>query len=221
VLQYPTVYFWFIIILGILILMVVCVREVCKQVRGQTKTQSSPRQYSMSSTRGIAPEIQLAMCTNCEATILAHASVCPHCHQPRPVCMVCKFYFPQNAPALACPHCGGIAHRVHFLEHLKVKGTCPNCRQSLDSHDLVEQRVGTTSQQPSLVPLQFSCIVCHHNLHAADSILQCPECEGRAHRVHFLEYLKVKGKCPQCHAELDKHKLLVKKNLDSTEPPVE
>ncbi|MDO8057039.1 MAG: hypothetical protein Q6361_09285 [Candidatus Hermodarchaeota archaeon] len=207
VIELIIVIIWFFIIGAVIVLICVCAREVCKQSQEQNKSQPQPHQYSTSSTRGIAPEIQLVMCPNCEATILAQASVCPHCNQPRPICMICKFYFPHNAPALACPHCGGIAHRVHFLEHLKVKGTCPNCHRDLDPHELVEHRVGSSTEQLPSPFLEFSCIVCHQTLHQADSILECPHCHGKAHRVHFLEWLKVKGTCPACRATLDSHDL--------------
>jgi len=199
---------WFFIIGAVIMLIVACAREACKQSQEQMKPQTPPRHYSTTSSRGIAPEIQLVMCPNCEATILAHTSVCPHCNNPRPVCMVCKFYFPQNAPALACPHCGGIAHRVHFLEHLKVKGACPNCHQDLDPQDLVEQRVGSSTQEPPSLFLEIQCIVCHNTLHQADVILECPHCQGKAHRVHFLEWLKVKGTCPACRTQLDSRELV-------------
>ena len=198
---------WFFIIGAVIALIAACAREACKQAQEQTKPQPQYRRDSTTSSRGIAPEIQLVMCPNCEATILAQTSVCPHCNQPRPVCMICKFYFPQDAPALACPHCGGIAHRVHFLEHLKVKGTCPNCHHDLDPHDLVEQRVGSSTEHPPSPILEFTCMVCHHTLHQADAILECPHCQGKAHRVHFLEWLKVKGTCPACRTTLDAREL--------------
>jgi hypothetical protein len=62
-------------------------------------------------------------------------------------------------------------------------------------------------QSPSSF-LDFACIVCHHTLHQADSILECPHCQGKAHRVHFLEWLKVKGRCPACQAILDVRDLI-------------
>ena len=203
-----TIIIWLCIIGAVLGLIVACAREACKQSQERTKPQPTYYSQSTTSSRGIAPEIQLVMCPNCEATILAQASVCPHCNQPRPVCMVCQFYFPPNAPALACPNCGGMAHRVHFLEHLKIKGTCPHCRRDLDPHDLVERRVGITTEELPSQFLEFHCMVCHHTLHQADAIFECPHCQGKAHRVHFLEWLKVKGTCPSCRAQLDSREII-------------
>ncbi|MFX0168655.1 MAG: hypothetical protein ACFE89_04765 [Candidatus Hodarchaeota archaeon] len=215
---------------GWLVFIAACIAQALKKSRGQTKRPPQPPpayqpsvrpRYLQTPSRGIAPEIKLAMCPECEATILAHVTVCPHCNTSRPICMICRYPFPLDAVALACPNCGGLAHRVHILEYLKGKGVCPNCQQTLDVQDLVEQRVGATSQHPPSTYLQFLCIVCHHNLQNTDQILECPHCEGKAHRIHFLEYLKVKGRCPSCLAELDPHQLISKIGLDSSDESVE
>jgi hypothetical protein len=84
-----------------------------------------------------APEIQLAICPVCEATILAEALVCPHCGHSRPICMVCHLPLQFDDDVLLCPHCKGQAHRIHILEYLKVKGKCPNCQADLDEHELI------------------------------------------------------------------------------------
>jgi hypothetical protein len=88
-------------------------------------------------TTSIDRTIQLAMCPHCEATILAEATVCPHCGSPRPTCMVCLLPIEFADAVLVCPHCKGQAHRVHILEYLKVKGSCPNCQADLDEFELI------------------------------------------------------------------------------------
>jgi len=88
-------------------------------------------------TTSIGRTIQLAMCPDCEATILAEATVCPHCGSLRPICMVCHHPIEFADSVLICPHCQGQAHRVHFLEYLKVKGSCPNCQADLDEFELI------------------------------------------------------------------------------------
>jgi hypothetical protein len=81
--------------------------------------------------------IRLAMCPHCEATILAEATICPHCGSPRPTCMVCLLPIEFTDAVLVCPRCEGQAHRVHILEYLKVKGSCPNCQADLDEFELI------------------------------------------------------------------------------------
>jgi ribosomal protein L37E len=46
------------------------------------------------------------------------------------------------------------------------------------------------------------CMVCGMDLHPSDSISRCPHCGGAAHRMHLLEWLHVKGKCPICDQHL-------------------
>jgi phage FluMu protein Com/ribosomal protein L32 len=152
-------------------------------------------------------EIQLAMCPKCEATILAEATVCPHCGSPQPICIVCHRSIVPLDSILSCPHCQGQAHRIHFLEYLKVKGTCPRCNTDLDPNELIEDTLQGATQVPSSGP-QHLCMVCNSAMDSSDSVLQCPHCDGKAHRIHFLEYLKVKGVCPHCQTPLDPHELI-------------
>lgn len=46
-------------------------------------------------------------------------------------CMVCHSPVLKKDDVITCPHCGGVAHRVHMLEWLHVKGTCPACHQPI------------------------------------------------------------------------------------------
>lgn len=99
-------------------------------------------------TTSIDQTIQLAMCPHCEATILAEATVCPHCGSPRPTCMVCLLPIEFADAVLVCPHCEGQAHRVHILEYLKVKGSCPNCQADLDEFELIpKMRLDSTEEE--------------------------------------------------------------------------
>lgn len=77
------------------------------------------------------------MCPECEATILAEATICPHCGSPRPICMVCHLPIEFADTVLVCPYCQGQAHRIHILEYVKVKGSCPNCQADLDEFKLI------------------------------------------------------------------------------------
>lgn len=47
------------------------------------------------------------------------------------------------------------------------------------------------------------CIVCKLSIHTSDELLECPHCFMRAHETHLLEWLKVKGMCPNCRTRID------------------
>jgi outer membrane protein assembly factor BamB len=55
-------------------------------------------------------------------------------------CMICNLPITSDEECLRCPHCGNLAHKVHLLEWLHVKGCCPVCRMDLHEEDLVRRR---------------------------------------------------------------------------------
>lgn len=119
------------------------IRDVMKRTKEPDDLSYKQRPFytrparTMTRTTSINQTIKLAMCPHCEATILAEATICPHCGSPRPTCMVCLLPIEFADAVLICPHCKGQAHRVHILEYLKVKGICPNCQADLDEFELI------------------------------------------------------------------------------------
>lgn len=119
------------------------IRDVAKRAKESDESSSIPRPFYTQQTRtksrttSTTQTIQLAMCPECEATILAEAIICPHCGSTRPTCMVCHHPIEFDDSVLLCPHCQGQAHRIHILEYLKVKGSCPNCQADLDEYELI------------------------------------------------------------------------------------
>jgi Zn finger protein HypA/HybF involved in hydrogenase expression len=206
---------WLILIL-IFVAICVGISRDCEKIRDETRrgqayyrTRTRPRQQTQTKQQAhrrqsrtqYAP-IQLSICPECQATILAETTICPHCGSPQPICIVCNGAIVPLDSTLSCPHCRGRAHRIHFLEYLKVKGVCPRCKTDLDPHELIEDTLEEVPSTPSN-GLEQLCMVCNSPLSSTDAILQCPHCGGRAHRIHLLEYLKVKGKCPHCQTDLD------------------
>ena len=144
----------FIYIIAIIGAAVACGRQVCKQQERPLRVSHLKRRDSPS--KRIAQPvyswtqpmpIQLTMCTECEATILAETPICPHCGNPRPICMVCHLPIQFTDSVLLCPHCKGQAHRIHILEYLKVKGTCPHCQMNLDEHELILKKNLNSSEE--------------------------------------------------------------------------
>ena len=76
---------------------------------------------------------------------------------------------------------------------------CPECEATIQADEVVCPHCGTP---------QPICSVCHQTIEYGESVLSCPHCGARAHRVHILEYLKVKGICPSCQEDLDEHELI-------------
>ncbi|MCK5185071.1 MAG: E3 ubiquitin protein ligase [Candidatus Heimdallarchaeota archaeon] len=50
--------------------------------------------------------------------------------------------------------------------------------------------------------LSEKCIVCKRQIRKGERIVSCPHCKAVAHYSHFVEWLKVQGECPSCHARL-------------------
>ncbi|MHA1648999.1 MAG: hypothetical protein ACTSYB_02305 [Candidatus Helarchaeota archaeon] len=46
------------------------------------------------------------------------------------------------------------------------------------------------------------CPICKSAIAARDEIIQCPACGVKAHKDHFLEYIKIHGTCPKCQKRL-------------------
>ncbi|MFX1297936.1 MAG: hypothetical protein ACFFD2_24195 [Promethearchaeota archaeon] len=46
------------------------------------------------------------------------------------------------------------------------------------------------------------CPICKSGISATDEAISCPACSVRAHKDHFLEYIKIHGTCPNCGKRL-------------------
>ena len=42
-------------------------------------------------------------------------------------CIICHLPMCSSDEVIACPVCGTLAHRTHYLEWIKIKGYCPHC----------------------------------------------------------------------------------------------
>lgn len=51
-------------------------------------------------------------------------------------CAVCLIEIKQSDSVVVCPSCGAMGHEDHFLEWLKVKTICPNCKTNIREKNL-------------------------------------------------------------------------------------
>ena len=71
--------------------------------------------------------------------------------------------------------------------------TCFYCGQPIDKKDK-----NCSSCEKEVI----YCSVCKLNINFADLVGQCTLCESKGHLSHLQEWLKIKGKCPNCLQEL-------------------
>ncbi len=48
------------------------------------------------------------------------------------------------------------------------------------------------------------CSVCNRDIISGDQIVRCPSCHIPSHRDHLLEWIKIKGYCPNCKEKLSR-----------------
>jgi Zn finger protein HypA/HybF involved in hydrogenase expression len=97
-------------------------------------------------------------------------------------------------------------------EIIRMRPTCDRCGAALDYEDtLTCRKCGNISAEVTQtrvieehqvdIPetdVVGTCIVCNSNLDSADDLLFCPHCGRPAHKIHLLEWLHVKNRCPSC-----------------------
>lgn len=96
----------------------------------------------------------------------------------------------------ACPYC-------HTNIRISGSSFCWKCGANLETmaaNSVPEPRAedGGTGEK---------CMICNLTLKGNEVVLRCPHCGSGAHRVHFLEWLHVKGVCPVCGSHIDGEKL--------------
>ncbi|NVM54034.1 MAG: hypothetical protein HWN66_10070 [Candidatus Helarchaeota archaeon] len=57
-------------------------------------------------------------------------------------CPICKSGIATRAATIQCPSCGVKAHKDHFLEYLKIHGSCPKCGKRLS----MKQKTSSNNQ---------------------------------------------------------------------------
>jgi len=70
-------------------------------------------------------------CPVCK-TDVTNLKVCRRCGFEIERCKICSKIIKLDDEIVSCPYCGEKFHKDEFLEWLKVKAFCPNCRSELD-----------------------------------------------------------------------------------------
>ncbi len=67
------------------------------------------------------------LCPTCGSSISRDINFCPNCGLELEKCIICNLVIGKDQQISKCPGCGGLAHRTHFLEYLRIKNQCPIC----------------------------------------------------------------------------------------------
>ncbi len=68
-------------------------------------------------------------CPTCGAALEPQESQCPTCRDEFPICVICRQPILESLTKTPC--CGTYSHAPHLQEWLRIKGTCPICREKI------------------------------------------------------------------------------------------
>lgn len=88
-----------------------------------TEVKSIPKTRRTTNT----PEKRCFIC----GTPFLSGNFCSNCGKEHLACPICRKPVLYGENVLECTFCGIEAHAPHLLEWLRIKGTCPNCREKL------------------------------------------------------------------------------------------
>ena len=62
--------------------------------------------------------------------------VCLNCGKKAPYCEICKNIIVAGQKIVQVIDCGHIFHKEHIQEWIKVKGTCPVCKEKINEESI-------------------------------------------------------------------------------------
>lgn len=105
--------------------------------------------FEQAATRAKTPEAQSRYKERAESQVKTVSDSLPHAPSdasstpssstpinPNESCCVCKRPVGSGTSVVQCPHCRSAAHYPHLAEWVKIKGTCPVCRQKIQLADI-------------------------------------------------------------------------------------
>ncbi len=94
-----------------------------------------------------------------------------------------------------------VMYRFQYLSRLSIVKTNHSlARAYLSSIETDESNTPHTSEDLG-TPVAI-CIICHFPIYEHQETIKCPYCKKYAHKSDFLEWIKIKGLCPNCHQRL-------------------
>ena len=122
--------------LGLGLVAVALVAVAVLVLRRRREPEGVP-EIEVSLRRWSTPTSESVKCLYCNSEIPKDANFCIFCGRARTRCSVCNTNIVPGDSIVGCPHCGAQGHRDHFLEWIKIRGTCPNCKEKLSRLDVV------------------------------------------------------------------------------------
>lgn len=95
------------------------------------RTQLIPQIHEKSRNNNVETSLDLIICPICSQKNPNTSRICKNCFNEFLTCLICKRSISSEDQAF-CPFCGASYHRIEFLEWLKVKAYCINCKKRLD-----------------------------------------------------------------------------------------
>ena len=53
------------------------------------------------------------------------------------------------------------------------------------------------------------CSICKHVIREKEKIVSCPFCDEQYHFEHLMEWVKIRGECPNCQKKLQLEEFIV------------
>ena len=111
-------------------------------------------------------------------------------HQLVENCKIC--FKPLIGVISSCPKCLNDTHYTCLLNWVMVHKSCPMCRNSIESNSIIIVDKGSSN----------SCPLCKKTFIKNEIVIRCKKCLSTYHKSEFLEWIKVKGFCPNCNQKL-------------------
>ncbi|MCE7748957.1 MAG: hypothetical protein GPJ51_11205 [Candidatus Heimdallarchaeota archaeon] len=103
-------------------------------------TDDTKEEAKSERTEKIEEQKQKIQCIYCEA-VLAEIEdegpiVCLNCGKKAPYCEICKNIIVAGEKIVQVEACNHVFHKNHIQEWIKVKGTCPICKEQINEEHL-------------------------------------------------------------------------------------
>jgi hypothetical protein len=93
-----------------------------------------------------------------------------------------------------CIYCGAVIGESdwRFCANCGASIIAPNTANQIDNDNMPREKDSIGN-----------CMVCGLAIHSSEQVAYCIHCGNAAHRLHLLEWIHVKGRCPMCEQRLN------------------